>query len=314
MKVKIVLFLAASLVGCQSQPTIYSEQLERLENNKVEEKKLAVVPLNLKELPDTIRNEQEIRIKRLEFLSHKFGSQSPDLNEVLQIEPGNVSGVNYPIPVIKIRYAERTFFDSNKADIRPESEQILDVMAEQMNGDLPDTSLVILGHTDSVGTDEDNTKLSIQRASVVMRELAKRGVNTEQMSTLGIGEAQPIATNANEKGRALNRRVEFLLSRYAEANYIAIEKFPRNIEWLNNNTTGQMRLIDTQKKSLEVLKLSDEVIPTSNYKKTLHTSKNKKQIIKPEVVNTVLVPLKKSTRIVTLIPAEKFVVELLPVN
>ena len=76
MKVKIVFFLAASLVGCQSQPTTYSEQLERLENNKIEEKKLAVVvPLNLKELPDTIRNEQEIRIKRLEFLSHKFGAQ-----------------------------------------------------------------------------------------------------------------------------------------------------------------------------------------------------------------------------------------------
>jgi OmpA family len=154
-------------------------------------------------------------------------------------------------------------------------------MAEQMNRDLPDTSLVILGHTDSVGTDDYNTQLSLRRAAAVMNELAKRGVNIEQMSTVAIGESQPIATNATEQGRALNRRVEFMLSRFAEANYVAIEQFPRNSEWLNNHTVEQTHIVDTKPKTLVVLKPSKTIAMSSTRKQPVSTLNNKQKTVKP---------------------------------
>jgi hypothetical protein len=138
-----------------------------------------------------------------------------------------------------------------------------------------------------------------------MRELADRGVNIEQMSTVGIGESQPIATNSNDKGRALNRRVEFLLSRYEDANLIAVEKFPRNIEWLNDNKPKQdinNSIKNEKTKQLNVLKL---------HKNSISIVKNINNI-KPEKDKIEVIPIKKSTRIVNLIPAEKVVVELLP--
>ncbi len=329
-KITIILILIF-VYGCQSETNMKASLYENAiktdatnsKKNEVENKKYdtrdsitrrsinknesvnsnrIIMPLNLKDLPDSIRNEQEIRIKRLMYLTKKLNAPLADTNEELQIATGSIIGINYPVPVIKIRYAEKTFFESNKSNINPESKQILDVIAEQMKGDLPDTSLVILGHTDSVGTDEYNNKLSIQRATVVMRELTERGVNTEQMSTVGIGESQPIATNSNDKGRSLNRRVEFLMSRYEDANFIAIEKFPRNIEWLNDNKTDSSTLKNTMSKSLNVLKLHKSVTLTANNEKNIKTEKEKIELI----------PIENSTRIVNLIPAEKVVVELLP--
>lgn len=221
--------------------------------------------------------------------------------------------MSFPVPVIRTRYEERTFFDFNKADIRPESGKILDVIAEQMNRDLPDTSLVILGHTDSVGSDDYNNQLSLRRAAAVMKELAKRGVNTEQMSTVSIGESQPIATNATEQGRALNRRVEFMLSRFAEANYVAIEQFRRNSAWLNNHTVEQTTVIDSKPKALVVLK-PDKMIATSTMPKTsTNTLGNKGKKVKPNAIQAaVVLPLQESSIIVELTPAEEIKTDLLP--
>jgi outer membrane protein OmpA-like peptidoglycan-associated protein len=307
----LVLITLIATASCQTQPHSYPQSFSA-QDNPLPAKNAFVKPLDLKELPDTIRTEHEDRINRLARLSRQFGVQAPR-REDLQVAPGTVLGENYPIPVIRTSYEERTFFDFNKADIRPESGNILDVMAEQMNRDLPDTSLVILGHTDSVGTDGYNAQLSLRRAAAVMSELAKRGVNTEQMSTVSIGESQPIATNATEQGRGLNRRVEFMLSRFAEANYVAIEQFPRNSAWLNNHATDQTTVIDSKPKTLVVLKLSKAKAISSSPKKPVNTLKNKQKNIKPTIVQpTVVLPLQESTRIVTLLPAVKQTVDLLP--
>jgi len=162
--------------------------------------------------------------------------------------------------------------------------------------------------------------------------LAKRGVNVAQMSTVGIGESQPIASNATEQGRSLNRRVEFMLSRFAEAIYVAIEQFQRNSEWLNNHAAEQTP-IDTKPKRLVVIIPSKKIATSSPQNKIASTLENKLQIIKQQtrqtakadvdtVTNltikphtkqtTVVLPLEESTRIVTLLPAEKQTVELLP--
>ena len=184
----------------------------------------------------TITLEHTERMNRLEKLSNQLNTQRPTIEQIQVKTPS----ANFPIPVIRFHFDERTFFDSGSSTIRPESNKIIDMLAEQMKQDMPDTSLVILGHTDSVGSDENNNNLSINRSASVMQQLAQRGVNLKQMSTVGIGETQPIATNATDDGRSQNRRVEFVLSRFEEANYVAIEQFPRNTEWLNNHPETQL--------------------------------------------------------------------------
>ena len=265
-----------------------------------------------------MRSLKKLRVYRLTRLSRQFGIQPPSQQD-LQVVPNTISGIAYPVPVTRIRYGEHTFFDSDKADILPESSKILDVMAEQMNRDLPDTSLVMLGHTDSVGTDEYNNQLSLRRAAAVMNELAKRGVNTEQMSTVAIGESQPIATNATDEGRALNRRVEFMLSRFAEANYVVIEQFPRHSQWLNNHTEEQPNITTVIKpaKKLVVYKPNKKtpVIPLIEPNQPVDPSDNKPQVITPpDSPSAPVIPtLQETDRIVTLLPPdEKTTRELLP--
>ena len=70
----------------------------------------------------------------------------------------------------------------------------------------------ITGHTDNVGTDEANQKLSEGRANAVKKELIRRGVDPDRMEAEGKGESEPVATNDTEEGRQLNRRVEFTIT------------------------------------------------------------------------------------------------------
>ena len=75
----------------------------------------------------------------------------------------------------------------------------------------PDYQLIISGHTDDVGTEENNLKLSTRRAEACYNYLKKKGMAVARLSYKGYGESQPIAENDNPTGRQLNRRVEFEL-------------------------------------------------------------------------------------------------------
>ena len=70
------------------------------------------------------------------------------------------------------------------------------------------TAVVLEGHTSSEGTDAYNLALSQRRAQAVVADLVRRGIPSARLSAAGIGEARPIATNDDESGRSLNRRVE----------------------------------------------------------------------------------------------------------
>jgi len=246
-------------------------------------------------------------------LSSQLSAQAPEIQES-QVVVGKVPGADFPVPVIRFHYQERTFFNSGSAEVISESDKVLDVIAEQMKRDLPDTSLVILGHTDSVGSDDYNNHLSLNRASAVMRKLAQRGVNIQQMSTVSIGESQPIATNATETGRALNRRVEFMLSRFEEANYVAIEQFSRNTDWLNNHNEKVLVIPPEQTKlkptdTPQVHIIPKEVVAHDTGAKKLTVLKLTREVhVKPYAELVTL--LKESSRVVTIMPAET--VHLLP--
>lgn len=100
-----------------------------------------------------------------------------------------------------------TFFDFDKSTIKPEGRQVLDQVVQQANSINLET-LIATGHTDSIGTDAYNLKLSQRRANAVKAYLVQKGMDPNRIYVEGKGEAQPIASNKTREGRAKNRRVE----------------------------------------------------------------------------------------------------------
>lgn len=99
-------------------------------------------------------------------------------------------------------------FDFDKAKVKEESYGDIKSLADFMN-QYPQTTTTVEGHTDSVGTDAYNQKLSERRANAVREVLVNQyGVGSERVSSVGYGESRPVADNATEAGRAINRRVE----------------------------------------------------------------------------------------------------------
>ncbi len=105
---------------------------------------------------------------------------------------------------------EGIVFASGQATILPESTRILDKVYESLNAN-PDVNVQILGHTDSVGSDENNRSLSLRRAQAVKDWLTAKGINASRIKVVGKGEAEPIASNDTAAGRAQNRRIEFMV-------------------------------------------------------------------------------------------------------
>ena len=179
----------------------------------------------------TINIEAQDRIARFRRLAETMGTTPPQIEEVYA-PAGTVVGVNAPVPVVRVVFPEKVFFDFNQAIPRPEAMQIIETVAANMRRDVPDASLTLLGHTDGIGSDEYNVALSQRRASTVLAELVRRDVNPNQLNTVAIGKAQPIATNSTDEGRALNRRVEFLISGSEKANLSVVEDRPINSAYL----------------------------------------------------------------------------------
>jgi outer membrane protein OmpA-like peptidoglycan-associated protein len=98
-------------------------------------------------------------------------------------------------------------FDFDSAAMRADSAPLLARLYEGLRNDTSSV-IVIEGHTSSDGTDDYNQRLSERRAQAVVAELVKRGISTKRLSAAGIGEKRPIASNTDESGRSLNRRVE----------------------------------------------------------------------------------------------------------
>lgn len=100
------------------------------------------------------------------------------------------------------------FFETAKATLKPESFEQLDQLVSLME-DASKLVIEIAGHTDNVGSESSNLKLSEDRAESVRAYLISKGVDDNRIMAKGYGKSMPVASNDNEKGRALNRRVEF---------------------------------------------------------------------------------------------------------
>ncbi|TDP63010.1 outer membrane protein OmpA [Roseateles toxinivorans] len=128
--------------------------------------------------------------------------------------PAPVAAPKPPAPVVppapvseKVTFAADAFFDFDKSVLKTEAKAKLDDLVGKTGG-INLEVIIAVGHTDSVGTDAYNQKLSVSRSEAVKAYLVSKGVEKNRVYTEGKGEKQPVADNKTSEGRAKNRRVE----------------------------------------------------------------------------------------------------------
>jgi outer membrane protein OmpA-like peptidoglycan-associated protein len=108
---------------------------------------------------------------------------------------------------IQVTFASGLLFDFDSDDVKPTARENLRSLAQSLDK-YPGSDLLILGHTDSVGTAEYNKGLSVRRADAAAEYLVTQGVTRTRIATGGLGEEEPVTSNETTEGRGRNRRVE----------------------------------------------------------------------------------------------------------
>lgn len=151
-------------------------------------------------------------------LGLNFGGRSAPV--VAQAEPAPAPApapAPEPAPEMQsVRVELDVKFDFDRDTIRPEFRQDIQSLAEFMRT-YPSVTTTVEGHTDSIGTDAYNQNLSERRANSVRQALIDEGVESSRVNAVGHGESRPIADNATDDGRAMNRRVEAEVETQVEA-------------------------------------------------------------------------------------------------
>jgi outer membrane protein OmpA-like peptidoglycan-associated protein len=140
---------------------------------------------------DALRQKEEMRARLV-----------AQLNQVLQTRD-TARGLIVSMPDV--------LFAFNKYNLKPEAREKLAKISGIVLA-YPDLKLDVEGHTDSIGSDEYNQKLSEERASTVRGYLISQGLKPDNISSVGLGKANPVADNSTSQGRQLNRRVEMVVS------------------------------------------------------------------------------------------------------
>ncbi len=112
-----------------------------------------------------------------------------------------------PPAAVKVTYAADAFFDTGKSVVKADGKAKLDDLAGKVK-DINLEVIIAVGHTDSVGADAANQKLSVSRAEAVKAYLVSKGIEKNRVYTEGKGSKQPVADNKTKEGKTKNRRVE----------------------------------------------------------------------------------------------------------
>lgn len=147
-----------------------------------------------------------IAVKAEAYLFHSENFNIPDKDTYREVEK------NILLKKIKIGKSivlNNVFFDFDVGDeVKKESEPELNRVVKLLNTN-PDLKVEISGHTDNIGSDEYNKKLSLERAKTVVEYLVSKGIDQSRLSYKGYGSTKPVAENDTEEGRQKNRRTEF---------------------------------------------------------------------------------------------------------
>jgi OOP family OmpA-OmpF porin len=133
----------------------------------------------------------------------------------------------------KIEILEPVYFDTNRASIQERSFPVLDEVAQILKDNPKVRKIRIEGHTDDVGNDKYNLRLSQQRAGSVVKYLLESAISQERLDSLGYGEEKPIVPNDSGPNRQRNRRVEFVITDQGGDN--KVRSFGGDDEGLDGN-------------------------------------------------------------------------------
>lgn len=136
------------------------------------------------------------------IIGHQMDQQSKELEIAI---PGAV--VERVGEGMVVTFPSGLLYDFDSDAIRPEAGRNLRELATSLNK-YADTDLLIVGHTDALGSNEYNQSLSVKRATSASRYLVLQGVDANRLQTSGRGEMEAVATNETEAGRQTNRRIE----------------------------------------------------------------------------------------------------------
>lgn len=139
-------------------------------------------------------------------IGHKMDKQAEEMKQVLGDAEVKRVGEG-----IVIDFKEKVLFGFDRSDLTDAARTNLNKLTNVLQK-YPETNIEVIGHTDSKGTDDYNKNLSDRRASAVAIYLKSQQVSNSRLSTKGMGESDPIASNDTDEGRSQNRRVEFVIT------------------------------------------------------------------------------------------------------
>ena len=185
----------------------------KIELRNVETKKVSEIPLDTntgKYVAVTpFKNDYVMTIKKEGYVSE---SKYIAKTDTVFSAPANIDMDIKPIELNKSYRINDIYFDFNSFQLNPESKIVLDQFIEFLNFN-PSLDIEIQGHTDNIGNDAENLKLSANRAKAVYDYLVQMGISSERLTYKGFGKTKPVATNETEEGRAKNRRTVFLITK-----------------------------------------------------------------------------------------------------
>lgn len=144
------------------------------------------------------------------IIGNKMDKKAEELAAIEAAKVETITDVN-GLEGIKVTFDSGILFGFNSSNLSSESKKTLDQFASSMK-DMTDTDITIYGHTDNVGSESANQKVSDQRAQAVAKYLANGGIASERITSKGMSFTMPVADNDTEEGRAQNRRVEIYIT------------------------------------------------------------------------------------------------------
>lgn len=201
--------LALTVISADTQP--YSEDAKQVDS-------CDEPPTSFVRNAKSLQFEHCLRVLRSQRLASSSLAQQPRIEE-LTARSEDDDLLEYDVPVLRFWWPDSTFFDVGDDQLRADAIPIIQFVADVIRLDVSQVHTYVIGHTDSTGDSEMNDDLALRRAYTVVKKLSDhQGILLRSLSYTGMGEKQPISTNATSVGRAVNRRVEFLMSAHSRAN------------------------------------------------------------------------------------------------
>lgn len=161
---------------------------------------------------ETVELENCDRIQRLARIARVTSPGSAPRFYVDRIVAGKIPDISVEVPVVRVVFPQRVFFDTAAHDIRPEGLEVVRIVVEALKYDPPDAAIFVAGHTDPRGGRDFNQSLSVDRANAIAEAIRDSGVRTGKIWRVGFGPDMPLVPNTGEESWGYNRRVEFLFA------------------------------------------------------------------------------------------------------